>query len=326
VRNRFYLASLFTFLIVYAITSPAMGAVINVGGPTGLPTIQAGINAAVDGDTVLVANGTYSGAGNRNIDFGGKLITLTSQGDPTKCIIDGGKAARGFIFSTKETRLAKVIGFTIRNCDGKAAGGLGGDGGAFLINEASPVISRCIIKSNSASSGGAMRITGSRAVISNCLFVSNTATQRGGAISLKPQASNPTFLNCTMTGNTAPASGGGAISSELLLGKGVKATVTNCILWGNSAPEIKGVIIGGVTTVVVTFSDVKQKIVGKGNIGIAPGFVSDTNPRLKPTSACIDAGSNAAAAKPVDLGGNRRIRDGNGDGIATVDMGAFELQ
>lgn len=52
-------------------------ATLNV--PAQYPTIQAGVNAAFDGDTVLVASGTYSGDGNRDVDFGGKSLTVASQ-------------------------------------------------------------------------------------------------------------------------------------------------------------------------------------------------------------------------------------------------------
>jgi polygalacturonase len=53
--------------------------------PADQPTIQSGINAASNGDTVLVAPGTYK----ENINFSGKAITLKSSGGARVTIIDG---------------------------------------------------------------------------------------------------------------------------------------------------------------------------------------------------------------------------------------------
>lgn len=50
--------------------------------PDHQPTIQAGIDAAMNGDTVLVADGLWIGEGNRDLDFGGKAIVVRSQSGP----------------------------------------------------------------------------------------------------------------------------------------------------------------------------------------------------------------------------------------------------
>ena len=81
--------------------------------------IQDGIDAAGwrEIDTVLVADGIYTGDGNRNLDFGGKTINVKSENDPENCIIDCENipSAVGFRFQSGEGESAVVDGFTIQN-------------------------------------------------------------------------------------------------------------------------------------------------------------------------------------------------------------------
>jgi len=99
-------------------------AVIHVPGDSA--TIQAAIDGSVNGDTVMVAPGTYSGDGNRNLSTGGRAITVTSSEGPLVTIIDGGTIERGFDIEGKEDSTTVLEGFTIMNvytgvyCDSSA--------------------------------------------------------------------------------------------------------------------------------------------------------------------------------------------------------------
>jgi parallel beta-helix repeat protein len=96
-------------LFVLAAAPCAVGTIIRV--PQDQPTIQDGINAANNGDTVLVSPGTYY----ENIDFKGKAITVRSSGGAGVTTIDGGKVAQVVTFDSGEIQSSVLKGFTIRN-------------------------------------------------------------------------------------------------------------------------------------------------------------------------------------------------------------------
>jgi len=76
-----------TLLFAYTFCAISINAA-TIHVPADQPTIQAGIDATVNGDTVLVADGTYTGDGNRDIDFGGKSIVLKSENGSVLTVID----------------------------------------------------------------------------------------------------------------------------------------------------------------------------------------------------------------------------------------------
>lgn len=76
--------------------------------PADQPTIQAGVDAAVDGDTVLVADGTWSGPGNRLINFNGKEIVVRSENGRERCLIDLDGEGPAFILQSGEGLDAEI--------------------------------------------------------------------------------------------------------------------------------------------------------------------------------------------------------------------------
>jgi hypothetical protein len=120
-----------------AASSVAMATVIHV--PEEYPTIQAGIDAANEGDTVLVNDGTYY----ENIAFRGENIYLTSVSGPEATVIDGSDVGSVFRLTTNEDKTTVIDGFTITH-------GRNNLGGGFYIYGAHPKIINNIISDNYA--------------------------------------------------------------------------------------------------------------------------------------------------------------------------------
>lgn len=164
-----------SWLVIIGLLLPTALAATIIHVPADESTIQAGIDAAVDGDTVLIADGLYTGPGNRDIDFEGKTILVTSENGAEATIIDCGgtsvEAHRAFHFHKGERPQTLVRGLTIRG--GYFAWEYGG---GILCEHASPTIADCIFEGNVAYHGGAVYCADSSAArILNSLFVDNTA-------------------------------------------------------------------------------------------------------------------------------------------------------
>ncbi len=270
------------------------GDIIHVPGDQ--PTIQAGINAAVDGDTVLVADGTWTGPGNKNLDFRGKAITVTSENGAEFTIIDCEGNGRGFIFQSGEGEDSVVSGFTITNgyIDGMNGGGID------CWASSSPTITNCTISGNTANGGGGIACEGSSPTITNCTISGNTAARGGGGGIDCYYGSSPTITNCTISDNTArERSSGGGIRCEY-----TSPTITNCIIWDDSPDEIYVYD----SNPVVTYSDIQGGWEGEGNIDVVPLFVAPENGdyHLQAVSPCINAGT-PIGAPPTDKDGNPRM-------------------
>jgi len=191
-------------------------------------TIQQGINASSDWDTVLVADGIYTGDGNKNITLVANNIEVRSANGPNTCIIDLENDGKGFRLEFTPTT-SVIDGFTVMN--GRPASDLS-YGVGISCWFCSSTISNCIIKNNSGVQWGAgIDIRGSTAnpIIVNTIFQGNNSSYAGSAVSV--YQTSATFINCTFTGNT----------SFLTVIEGPSTTsITNSIVWNNSPGTIKG--------------------------------------------------------------------------------------
>jgi hypothetical protein len=216
-------------------------------------TIADAMEAAVEGDTIILAPGVFSGPGNRDIFSKGFAVVITSEAGAEETVIDcyaGGEAYYGFYFGAGEDTSTVLEGVTIRGA-GKGAifcrngssplvrdcvltgneftGGWHG-GGVILETEASPVFRRCVISDNTGSpNGGGFYMRNSAPVIEDCEITGNTATESGGGIATG-NASHPVVRRCLISGNAATGESGGGLYS--IMGY---ATVEDCVVSGNTA-------------------------------------------------------------------------------------------
>jgi hypothetical protein len=211
------------FLLALPVTGSA--AVIHVPGDQ--PTIQAGIDAAADGDTVLVASGIYTGPGNKNLDFMGKAITVKSEHGAEFCVINCEIEGRGCHFHSGEGADSILEGFTIRNgyvtdrgggiyCEGSSPtirhniltqnivdGYDSRGGGMACYNEASPLIEYNTISQNRANWGGGIYCRYDCApTISHNVIRDNIIEKAGaGGIEITSCDNNLVIFNNIITGN-----------------------------------------------------------------------------------------------------------------------------
>ena len=235
--------------------------VLNVPGT--YPTIQAAINAAANGDNVLVEPGTYV----ENIDFKGKLITVQGTRGPGVTTIDGGGVAPVVNFSTSETSAAVLQGFTLQH--GNAPFAFGYEGAGVHISGASPTVVGNVITANIACGngvgisvafasptirdntisgnskqtgcsgqwGGGIYVRGAASAQILHNTITNNSTDFGGGIGLFA-AGTPTVLNNTVSNNTAAYWGGGIAAVNQS-----DANIDQNLFVGNSANSGGGLYI-----------------------------------------------------------------------------------
>src|SRR5262245_35625116 len=199
--------------------TPGLAATLRV--PSIYATIQAALNAASPGDTVLVAPGTYTGAGNRDLSFRGKDVVLRSEAGASATVVDAqasssgnclaGELHRVCVLRAGEGPAARIEGFTFTS-------GRSDDGAGLVCDGASPTVIDCVFSRNRAcTGGGAIQLkNGASPFISGCQFLHNR-TEGDGAAIRADNTCNPVLTDCVFDQNDAccaTTNYGGAISSD----------------------------------------------------------------------------------------------------------------
>jgi hypothetical protein len=174
------------------------------------PTIQAAVDACADGDIVILGEGIYQGAGNRDIDFLGKAIMVRASYGESFCLIDcQGSAAdphRGFWFHSGEDTTSIVEGVMIWG------GHVADNGGGLRIDGASPWIRLCTLATNYALLGVGAHCEGDATPrFEDCVFGENDAGGvpgggRGAGLSAIGNAA-PRLFRCDLSVNSCTKGG-----------------------------------------------------------------------------------------------------------------------
>ena len=287
-------------------------------------TLREGITAARGGDVVGVAPGVYTQTFGPSLtpnyvidglrDFkllGSGPAQTTIRGDHSFSLIRVQNGASGLI-----------KGFTIERGGHISHSEGGGIQVIGMPNSVTLSVQNVVLQDNEAVNGGAISVQGRVSLsVRNVIIANNRASNCCGGVVLEGANGDVTasFKNTTITANAASFAAGG-----VLVENRARLNLINSIVWNNSLSEVAQLRDAHVS---VSFSDVGERLFpGAGNLSANPRFHDPANRdyRLRPLSPVVDAGTNTNAPL-TDIRLLARPVDGDGDGVAVTDMGAYEF-
>jgi hypothetical protein len=227
-------------LVAVAVASPSFAAEHSVR-PDGLgdfPTIQAAVDSAAAGDTIFLEDGVFTGAGNRDVTFRGKDLTVRSRNGPAACTIDSqgapGNPHRAFRLDSGETAASRIEGITITGGYVEGPFPESGGGGILVAYGTHPVITGCVFDGNEAGfqgfGAGLLAWEDCDITLTDCVFVNGISGWYGGGFVLR-KFCDALVERCIVDNNYAlHGGGGGSITNS-------NAIVNDCSFTNNSVTE-----------------------------------------------------------------------------------------
>ena len=305
--------------------------------PADFPTIQAAVNAAFNGFTILVAPGSYA-----PFNFNGKRITVQSTNGAAATTIDAsGQNVSAVVFGIGASFDTTLRGFTIKtgnagggggvllngdgtptgNCDGTIEDcrfirgtGTVGYGGGLYAEYGNVVVRRCVFDGLYAQHfHGAMGIAmtaytsvpglpGVSVLVEDCEIRNCNSYNSGGVGVRGIQSSKALFRRVHFTGNSSPFSTGALITGTHDTAVVLQLDVDRCVFAGNSGPYSSGISEG--LPLPGTFAPMVFNITGSifADAGTSIVTRGSTQLRIQGTRFC--SGTGAIASPYTDLGGN----------------------
>lgn len=211
--------------------------------PADHATVQAAIDAALPGDSIVIADGVYAGPGNAPIRLRGKLLEVRSENGPAACELNGGGSTSVIIVDEPQPDGTAIRGIAIRNGFASLGGGAYVGFGAILFED-------CIIEDNLADEGGGAYVARDELAVvrfRGCTVRRNTADRYGGGV----RGDSPSLFleRCLITDNAAVGAewnhgvgGGGFFTTQFGAEPGV--IVVDCEIDRNRARSGGGIAIG----------------------------------------------------------------------------------
>jgi Protein of unknown function (DUF1565). len=214
--------------------------------------IQHGINAASDGDTVLVHTGTYV----ENINFNGKNISVIGENRETT-IIDGNQSGSVVSFNHGELQTTLLKGFTITNGIGSNDDYIDRYGGGIYCFNASPILDDLTISNNSSHAGGGVYLHNFNSTFTNSTIANNSSNLGGGIFH---HSGNADYNNLIITNNHADEGGGINFNS----GDNQVSIYSSDISLNNGTTSGGGIYVEAATTIIITDSEVSDNLSAYG--------------------------------------------------------------